>query len=210
MLMGLGWMVAFWAAACSNPADNKPQAVVSDVPEKTPTTPAAPAGAQQTTRTYEILDVSEIGFVGSKVTGSHNGGFKSFKGEITVVDNASNQSSVRFTIDTPSLWSDNPKLTTHLKSPDFFDVEKFPTATFESTRIEPADDDYRITGSLELHGVRKQIEFPAAIEVSEERVTAQAEFVINRFDFGIEYPGKADDLIRKEVVIRFDVTAGPK
>ena len=68
-------------------------------------------------------------------------------------------------------------------------------------------DGYSVTGTLDLHGVTKNISFPATIEVSDDGVRAQAEFVIKRFDFGIVYPGKADDLIRDEVVIRLDLQA---
>ena len=111
--------------------------------------------------------------------------------------------------DTTSLWSDNDKLTGHLKSPDFFDVEKFPTATFTSTSIVAAADGFTVTGNLDLHGMQKSITFPAQIEAGAETVTAKAEFSIMRFDFGIVYPGMPDDLIRDEVVVTFDVVATP-
>ncbi len=55
----------------------------------------------------------------------------------------------------------------------------------------------------------KQIKFPATIQVEGDRVTVQAEFFIQRFDFDIVYPGKADDLIRDEVVIKIDLVAVP-
>ena len=61
----------------------------------------------------------------------------------------------------------------------------------------------------DLHGVTKSITFPATIEVGPEQVMARAEFAIKRFDFNIEYKGKADDLIRDDVVIKFDLVAMP-
>ena len=53
----------------------------------------------------------------------------------------------------------------------------------------------------------KSISFPATITVEEDRVVAQAEFSIKRFDFGIVYKGRADDLIRDDVVIKLDLVA---
>ena len=76
-------------------------------------------------------------------------------------------------------------------------------------RLVPQGDGYEVTGNLELHGVTKSITFPATIVVEDGRITAEAEFFIRRTDFGILYPGKPDDLIRDEVVIRLDLIALP-
>jgi polyisoprenoid-binding protein YceI len=101
------------------------------------------------------------------------------------------------------------RLTGHLKSADFFDTEKFPTSTFTVTVIEPADGAHKVTGNLALHGVTNSISFPAKIEVAAASLTVKAEFAINRKDFAINYPGKADDLIRDNVVIKLDLSAAP-
>jgi polyisoprenoid-binding protein YceI len=186
------------AIACANPADNVPAAGVS-----TPTeAPAAVAG-----KVFTIDEPSSIGFIGSKITGSHNGGFSGFEGEISLVGGDVTKSTVNLSIDTTTLWADNEQLTGHLKSADFFDVAAHPQATFTSTEIKPAAGSYLITGNLDLHGVTKSISFPAQIDVQEDRITARTEFSIMRFDFGIAYKGKADDLIRDEVVIKLDITA---
>jgi len=195
----------FGMLACANPADNVPSAEVAEATEPPATTDTAPAG-----RLFRVEPGSTVGFIGSKITGSHEGGFHGFDGEIALVDGDPAKSSVRLEIDTTTLWADNEKLTGHLKSPDFFDVETFPTATFTSTSIVPAEDGYTVTGNLDLHGVTKSITFPARIEATPDEVTAKAEFSIMRFDFGIVYPGKPDDLIRDEVVVKFDVVATPE
>ena len=189
------------ATGCANPADDAPDAVVEEpAPEPAPE-PEAAAG-----EVYALSGDSTIGFVGAKVTGSHDGGFESFEGSVSVSGATPEGSSVEVTIDTTSLWSDNDNLTGHLKSADFFDVEKFPTASFKSTEIAANDDGtYTLTGNLDLHGVTKQISFPADIEVSEGGFSATAEFSINRMDFEIVYPGKPDDLIRDEVLIKLDL-----
>jgi polyisoprenoid-binding protein YceI len=126
-----------------------------------------------------------------------------------VADGDPTKSSVNVAIDTLSIWSDSDPLTGHLKSADFFDVETHPISTFESTSIVRDGAGYSVTGNLDLHGVTKSITFPATIEVGPEQVTVQAEFAIKRFDFNIEYKGKADDLIRDDVVIKFDLMAMP-
>ena len=193
-------LVLLASAACSNPADDVPAAGVSGATEES--TP--PSG-----QVFTIAETSTFGFTGSKVTGSHDGGFNGFQGEIKLVDGDPIQSSIHFVIDTTTLWADNEKLAGHLKSPDFFDAESFPTSVFRSTAIAAADEGYLVTGNLELHGVTKSISFPAQISVEPDRVTATAEFSIKRFDFEIAFPGRADDLIRDEVVIRLDVAAVP-
>ena len=147
---------------------------------------------------------SKIEFVGAKVTASHPGGFTDFAGTVDLAEPVE-QSRIAITIQTASLYADKEKLTKHLKSPDFFDVEKFPTATFESTKIEKADAGHTITGNLTLHGVTKQITFPATVSATDAQVKADAEFSINRKDFGITYPGMPDDLIRDLVVIKLSL-----
>ncbi len=196
----VGFVLLAAITACANPADDVPAASVAEPTE------ASPSAEGQV---YQIVEGSTVGFIGSKITGSHEGGFHGVEGEISVVAGDPAQSTVHLEIDTTTLWADNEKLTGHLKSPDFFDVEAHPTAEFVSTEIVVAEQGYTITGNLNLHGVTKSISFPATIVVEDGQVTAQAEFSIMRFDFDIEYAGKADDLIRDEVVIKFDVTATP-
>jgi polyisoprenoid-binding protein YceI len=194
------------ALACANPADNVPPAQVTEAAGA----PAAAADpAPEGGRVFKVGGGSTVGFIGSKITGSHDGGFHGLDGEIHLVDGDPAKSTVRLNIDTTTLWADDERLTGHLKSPDFFDVEQFPTASFTSTAIVPAGDGYLVTGDLDLHGVTKSISFPAQIEANPDRVTARAEFSILRFDFGIVYPGKPDDLIRDEVVVKFDLVATP-
>ena len=189
---------------CSkNPAENAPAADV-----RTATNAAAPAPA--TARTYALGPAnSKVEFTGSKVTGKHNGGFKKFTGELNVVDGKLAGAGNKVVIDMTSTFTDTDRLTGHLKSPDFFDAVKFPTATFVTTAIEPGATNSIVTGNHTLHGITEQISFPAKIEVSDAAVKVDAEFFLNRFDFEIKYPGKTDDLIRQEVVLRLKVDAKP-
>ena len=156
---------------------------------------------------------SQVAWTGSKVTGKHDGEFKTFTGAITLVDGAVEKSRVTIDIDTASLNTVPENLVHHLKSADFFDVEKFPKASFASTSIVPAaaagadKRTFQITGNLTLHGVTKSISFPATIDVSADTITAEATFSINRKDFSINYPGKVDDVIRDDVLMRLSLHA---
>jgi polyisoprenoid-binding protein YceI len=189
---------------CGNPADNVPKAAVSS---DTNSDISASASAE---RVFAIDPAaSKIEFIGSKVTGSHKGGFTNFTGELRLAEGKLVGAGNKIVIDMNSTWSDNSRLTGHLKTPDFFDVAKFPTAQFVSTAIEKKTTNYVVSGNFTLHGVTKQISFPAQIQVSDQAVDLNAQFVLNRFDFEIKYPGRANDLIRKEVVMQLKVKATP-
>jgi polyisoprenoid-binding protein YceI len=128
------------------------------------------------------------------------GGFGKFSGK-AVVD-GSLLKSVSLEIETASLFTQFDMLTTHLKSPDFFEVRRFPTAKFESTKIESGPSGSQITGKLTLHGVTKEISFPAKVEVTDAGVKLVSEFVINRLEFGINYdPKKVEDKVALTVVV---------
>lgn len=199
---------SIFLAACEDPAANKPKAAAS---EPTTSGPKAPVKGDALAITPEN---SKIEFTGSKITGKHEGGFKKFTGSIDLVGGKAEDSEVSVEIETASVFTDTEALTTHLQTGDFFAVEKFPKASFESTRIIPnaegGADSYTITGDFELRGVKKSITFPATISISDTDVNVKAEFAINRKNFGVLYPGKPDDLIRDDVVIRLDLKSPRK
>lgn len=193
-------------AACNNdPGQGKSKAVVAE-----PAALSAPAA--NATRYVFTQDGSKVEFVGAKITGKHDGSFGQLRGEILASGGDATKSSVTVEIDTASLTTDAPKLTGHLKSADFFDVEKFPKARFVSTSIRAGGErgaTHTVTGNLELHGVTKAISFPATIRLSAGAVEVDSEFAINRKDFGLTYPGKPDDLIKDEVLLKLTVRAKP-
>lgn len=200
----LGTFPLLLLLGCSNPADNVPAAAVKSATNATGT--ASDSGGH-----FFAFgpDSATIEFIGSKVTGSHHGGFRNFAGEFTVVNGQLADSGNKIVIEMDSIWADNDRVAGHLKSPDFFNVAQLPTATFVSTSVAQKTGDSTVTGNLTLHGVTKQISFPARIQTGAEAVDVTAEFVLNRFDFEIKYPGKANDLIRKEVVLKLKVKAAP-
>lgn len=200
----LASVASIFLASCENPADKTTNATVSDAVKvaATPTT----GGVK-----YTFSPNSEILFTGSKVTGSHNGGFKKFSGSFTVADKALVGTGQKIVIDMNSLWSDDEKLTGHLKSADFFDVEKFSQSTFELTGLKSvSEDSYQVSGNLTLNGTSKNITFPVTTEIEGDKAKIHAKFDINRKDFGIVYAGKTDDLIRDEVVIELKLEAAPE
>ncbi|HEY6242597.1 MAG TPA: YceI family protein [Pyrinomonadaceae bacterium] len=190
--------------ACSNPAADKSRAVTG---EASSATPQSSASAEK----YVINPQnSKIEFLASQVTGSHQGEFQDFSG---VIDYAGQpeKSRVNLTINTASVKADADKLTEHLKTADFFDVAKFPQAIFTSTEIKSGGDkgaSHTITGNFQLHGITKSISFPATISVTPEAINVESTFSINRRDFGINYAGPTDNLIRDDVVMSLHIKAG--
>lgn len=191
--------------ACEDPAQGKARAVTT---EATPTSTEAKPGTAGTVRYAFDQTASKVEWTGSKVTGKHEGGFRAFTGAISLVDQTPEKSSVTVDIYTDSIFADADKLPGHLKSADFFDVAKFPKASFTSTAVTKGGANgasHTVTGNLTLHGVTKSIGFPANVKISAGAVDVDAEFAINRKDFGLVYPGKPDDLIRDDVVIRLAI-----
>ena len=207
--------LSLFLAACADPAANKPKAQTTASSTTTVTNSTATTTGSTTEMKGTVLPISpensKVEFTGSKVTGKHDGGFKAFTGTIDLVNNKPEESKVSVDIDTNSIFSDDDKLTGHLKSADFFEVEKYPKATFVSTKIVPdtakGAGNYTVTGDFNLHGQTKAITFPAKITVNDADVAVESEFSINRKDFGIVYTGKTDDLIRDDVVIKLNLKA---
>jgi len=199
-------------AACADPTADKPKATVSaPTPATTQAAATTPAGVTETA-TIDAAS-SSIGFVGSKVTGSHEGKFEKFSGTLSLADGKAEGGKLTIEADVSSVKTDAADLDKHLKAPDFFDVEKFPKATFASSSIKAGGEKgatHTVTGELDLHGIKKTISFPATITTSPDAVTGTTEFSINRKDFGIAYPGKKDDLIRDDVLLKLNLKAPRK
>jgi polyisoprenoid-binding protein YceI len=197
------------AAGCGDTSaiDDAPkasvQAPVEAAPAATPAPTSEEEGAAEPSSAPLALDpaASSIGFLGAKLTATHEGGFKAFKGALRLVDGA--PASLTVEVDTASVFADKPKLESHLKSADFFDVASLPTATFTSTSFVRGDGDtYNVQGAMTMHGVTRDIGFQATVTTTDGAIRAATTFQINRQDFGITYPGKPDDLIKDEVALR--------
>ncbi len=202
--------LVFLASGCKSEIDEKPAAEVSETVATDTATTQAAAG---TTTAPVIKEKSKIEFVGAKVTRDHHGQFNAFDGSIEYA--GQQPARISFDIDLNSVETDTEKLTGHLKSPDFFDVAKYPKATFVSTSVTPAPAGtpngatHVLKGTLDLHGTKKDVEIPVIAQQSPEGVRATSEFTLNRHDWGISYRGAADDLIKDNVLIKLDLMFPP-
>lgn len=183
--------------------------------EKAETTDSVELTEQVAGEVYTInADDSELGWLGSKVTGQHHGVINFISGELVVEEKQ--LLGGHFVIDMNSIENQDlegeykEQLENHLKSDDFFAVETYPEATFEITGTEATDNEFEvvISGNLTLRGVTKNIKFNSQIEeLTDEKIVAKADFNIAREDWGVNYEGKADDLISKEINIKVHLVA---
>jgi polyisoprenoid-binding protein YceI len=146
-------------------------------------------------------DNTKITWVGTKgAAGKHEGGFKTVTGAAVVEGDALARVSVE--IDMDSLYSDDQKLTGHLKSPDFFGVKTNPKAKFESTKVEKTDKGYTITGNLTLNGKTKEVAIPAEVSFAGGTLKINGAVTIDKRDFGMTYGGgKIDDPVAIKVAV---------
>lgn len=139
--------------------------------------------------TYKIADTSKVDFVGKKADGQHKGGFKKVTGEAKVDHENPEAGAIKMTIDTASIWSDDAKLTDHLKNPDFFNVRKYPTITFESTKVEfSGGEEGVITGKLTMLDKTVETKVPTKAKVNDDgTIELKSTFKIDRTKWGMTY-----------------------
>jgi polyisoprenoid-binding protein YceI len=193
--------------ACKSEVDEKPKAKVEAAEKPADKTDEVKPGAPETKTLALATDGSSIGFIGAKLTGDHKGGFDKFSGSATV--EGAKLVSMSIVIEVGSMTTDSPDLTGHLTNADFFNVPEFPQAKFDSLSVTEKTGEngatHEIAGNLEMKGQAKKVTFPATLEVSDAGVHGKAEFSINRKDWGIDYPGKPDDLIKDDVALILDL-----
>ena len=197
------------------------------------TTPKGDASTTSDTQTvattsgndYTIDSSSVIGFTGNGVGKNHPGTFKVEEGKLSVKDGKISAGS--FNINISSIGLTEPaemiqtKLKGHLLSGDFFDAAKFPTAKFEITSVAEYTSNGTdkkvieganalVSGNLTLKDVTKNVTFPANISVSENEVSAKANFNIDRTQWNMSYGNDKslkDKFISPEVNITLDIKA---
>ena len=201
----LGATALFFASCVENPEGKKAE-----------TTEASNAAGASATGTLFTIDpaASSVEWLGKKVTGQHHGTVQIKSGEVFVDNGQLTGGSFVLdlnTIDNKDLEGEyKGKLEGHLKSADFFDVENHPEASFQITSVKPgtAEGQVIVSGNLTLRGVTKNITFDATIEeATASSFKAFADFNIAREDWGVNYSGKADDLISKEINLKINMTA---
>lgn len=201
--------------ACNAPEGDK--AVTTDAKEV----------AQAEGADFAVDTTSSLKWTGSKPTGSHTGSFTITNGVLTVengVVKAGNFTVSVSSLSNEDLTEDDGKsnLVNHLKSADFFDVEKFPTALFTITNVEAhtadstdavKDANFLVSGNLQLKDSTKNISFPAKISIDGAKLSATADFNIDRTQWGMNYKGPnnpQDWVISKQVNLKVNLTATKK
>jgi polyisoprenoid-binding protein YceI len=157
---------------------------------------------------------STVVWTGTKVTGAHTGTVNVKSGSINVDNGAITGGS--FVLDMTSINSTDldgeykEKLDGHLKADDFFAVAEYPEAAFVITdvKVGATASDAVISGNLTIKGISKNITFDAKVdEVTETTVKTTSDFNIAREDWGVNYSGKEDDLISKEINFKVTIVA---
>lgn len=123
------------------------------------------------------------------------GQFTGLTGSLSLDENDIAKSSVQATIEAASINTREPQRDAHLKSADFFDVEKFPALTFKSTRVSRiGDGELQVAGELMIHGVTREVVFkvegpssPTKDPWGNVRIGLSATTKINRKDFGLTW-----------------------
>lgn len=176
---------------------------------------ASPAGAAVT---YSFdKNHTDISFQIRHMVSQVRGEFRDFSGTIVKDDANPAASSVELTIQATSVETGVEYRDNDLRSENFFEVAKFPTITFKSTKIEKVTDtEYNVTGDFTMHGVTKVITLPVTFdgEMKEangkSRVGFSTSTVINRKDFGITWNKALDGggmLLSDEVKVSISVAA---
>lgn len=181
-------------------------------------------GGKATNGKYAVNTAqSNLVWKAEKVTGKHDGTVKLSGGEITVANDKLVAGS--FTIDMTTMAvvdikdaNMNGKLLGHLKSDDFFSVDKHKTATFVITSVTPASQagSYTVKGNLTIKGITKPIEFPAAIIMEGKSLKATATITVDRTKFDIRYGSKSffesigDKAIYDDFIIELQLVANTK
>lgn len=204
--------------ACNNaPKGEKVEAEEAVETQAAPTTGGA--------ATYEVSSkASQVVWTGAKLAGGqHTGTVAIQSGEVNVKGN--DLVGGKFVLDMTSITNldqkageGKEKLEGHLKSGDFFEVEKYPTGTFEITSVTPVngqeDVSHNVTGNLTLKGITKSITIPTKVTMANNQFGAvTTDFVIDRTQWDVKFKsgllGTAkDQIINDEVGLKLVIFAG--
>jgi polyisoprenoid-binding protein YceI len=128
------------------------------------------------------------------VVNTVHGRFRQFEGTVTVdPDNNNVVTAASGTIQTKSIDTDIEKRDNHLRSPDFFDAEKFPTITFESTEVKKDGGNMLLVGKFTMHGVTKDVSLPFTVKgpikspMGGMVMGLEINAKLNRKDYGLTY-----------------------
>lgn len=168
--------------------------------------------------TYKIDPAhSEVGFSIRHMVSNVHGRFNDFAGTVEMDPKAPQKGSVEFHIKAESIDTANADRDKHLKTADFFDVEKFPEISFKSDSVKPAGKDkYNVTGTLTMHGVSKKVTLPVSFlgEAKDPwggtRAGFETSVKLNRKDYGIVWNKAIDNggvLLGDDVTVDINLEA---
>jgi len=168
--------------------------------------------------TYQLDKAhTTVGFQVRHIFTMLGGKFQEFSGTIQIDRAKPEASSVEFTIQADSIFTNEPKRDAHLKSPDFFDVARYPTITFTSSSVKPAGkDSWLVTGTLTMRGVTKQVTLPVTFlgegkdPWGNDKMGFETSTTLNRQDYGISWNKTLDQggvLVGDEVKVQVSVEA---
>jgi polyisoprenoid-binding protein YceI len=155
---------------------------------------------------------SEINFIADSRLLSAHGHFAKWDADVKLDAAKWENSTVSITIDAASINTRQERRDGHLRSADFFDVEKHPTITFKSVSVKQAGTNkLDIVGDLTVRGTTRRITVPAQMVFYEGGMGRfRGQFAINRQDYGVSYDSKVNP-IQNEVQVQWDIAlAEPK
>ena len=132
-------------------------------------------------------EASEITFRATSRLMNAEGHFGRFSGDVVADPAGPNGARINLTIDAASLETGIEMRDKHLRSADFFDIERFPTIAFQSVRVEAAGRRATVMGRLTLHGVTREIAVPVDVHITETALVASGEFIVNRGEYAMNY-----------------------
>jgi polyisoprenoid-binding protein YceI len=157
---------------------------------------------------------SQIGFAVRHILSPTHGEFKDYDGTVHFDPKSPEDSKIDVTIQTASISTDNDMRDHHLKSPDFFDADKYPTITFKSTKVTTvSDNQYKVEGDLTIHGVTKSVVLDTTYDGSDVMMGApiagfSATTKIDRRDFGLVWNKTLESgnvMVGNDVTITLDI-----
>jgi polyisoprenoid-binding protein YceI len=144
-------------------------------------------GPAEPLRFRVLPEASELGFHATSRFANADGRFARFGGEALVDPADLTTARVSISVEAASIDTGIRRRDNHLRSEDFLHVDRFPTISFVSTRVEGGRQRLALGGRLTLRGVTKEITVPIEVSVAGDRLEARGQLDINRSDYGINY-----------------------
>jgi len=132
-------------------------------------------------------EASEITFRATSRLMNADGHFSRFGGDVLMDPEVPSGARISLTIEAASLDTGIEMRDKHLRSVDFFDVERFPTIAFQSLRVESGGRRATVLGRLTLRGVTHELVVPVDVQVSPVALVASGEFIVNRTEYAMNY-----------------------